>query len=107
MHLSIVRQTENQHREPNRLIVVNPSGARRVATYATRAIPVPLISLLLGDWCRLGPMIDTGTEYGLQVSAQLDVVAQGTRMRLVGALVPLVGGPDLVLPPGCLERHQL
>jgi hypothetical protein len=88
---------------PSRLLAVSDRLPPRVITTAARDIPLPLISLLLVEYCVLGALVETGTDYGTQISARLDVLARGVRRTIAGALVPLVGLPDLLLPVGFLE----
>jgi hypothetical protein len=104
--LKLVSETPT-HYAPARLLAVGDGKPARVITTATRDIPLPLISLLLAEYCvfLLGPLVDTGTDYGQQITARLDVLTRGVRRSIVGAIVPLVGLPDLLLPVGFLESN--
>jgi hypothetical protein len=105
MHLSLIREGGASLSPVNRLLVVKEGGAKLVRV-AERAVSVPLISLLLGAaYCELGAMIETGDDYGLQVSAKVYILHRGVKRSLVGAIVPLVDGPDLVLPLGFLKGY--
>lgn len=83
---------------PTRMLVIAPHLPARVIDVAYRRIAVPLISLLLVPYCRLGEMVDTQSEYGQQVSARLTVLYRGQKLLLLGAVVPLVGISDLIVP---------
>jgi hypothetical protein len=84
-----------------RVLVSTPTGARQVSA-AEADVTVPLISLILSDAYRPRGVIDTNSQYGIQPAAELTYIWRGEKKRLVGALLPLVDGPDLVLPLGTL-----
>lgn len=83
------------------LLALAPSGAR-IIRVEEWDIPLPLISFMIRRCYRLGDLIDTKTEYGTQVSATVVVLWRGVKRTILGAAVPLAGGPDLVLPLGTL-----
>lgn len=98
--LQVVATPTNHPERPTRLVVVAPEMAARVVSVGYRVITVPLISLLLVDYCQLGKLMDTNSHYGRQVSAELAVLYRGSKVTINGAIVPLVGMPDLLLPAG-------
>lgn len=61
-------------------------------------ISVPLISDLLVHYAALGAPIETGTEWGPQISAEITILYRGQKRSIKGALVPLIGRSGLVLP---------
>ncbi len=87
-----------------RVLAVANAMPPRVITVGFRAVAMPLVSLLLLDYCRLGGMVETESEYGRQVSGQLQILVRGQQISVAGAVVPLVGRPDLILPEGFLVR---
>jgi hypothetical protein len=86
----------------HRLLVIG-RGARRQVDIEERDIPVALIGLDLAGFYSLGGFVDTGTDYGTQVSATLSFLWRGEKRTIIGAVVPLLSGPDLVLPRGMVE----
>lgn len=101
MHLSLVQQKDVLAPPPPLRVLVVGEGSAHAVTAAIRDVPVPLVSLLLGDYCRLDGLIETRMEYGLQVAAVLHFLWRGRRRSVRAAIVPLVDGPSLVLP-----RHE-
>lgn len=88
------------------LLVVKAGAAKNVVAIE-RDIPVPLISLSLHRFYTLGDLIDAGEEYGTQVSATIRVLYFGEAREILGAVVGLAGGPDMVLPIGTLGQQDL
>lgn len=92
---------------PDRVIAIAPTKPARVVHVGQRAIHVPLISLLLLNYCDInGEMIDTQSEYGQQISAHIGIISHGTKWSVVGAVVPLVGAHDLLLPFAFFKRDD-
>lgn len=83
---------------PTRVIVLGAGLPAKLVTVDYRRIDTPLISLLLSEYCQLGELVDTGSEYGRQVSARVQILYRGASRLLLGAIVPLVGACDLILP---------
>lgn len=92
-----VSQTDGAYQ----LLALSPNGAR-IIRVEEWDIPLPLLSFLIRPCYRLGDLIDTKTEYGMQVSATVTILWRGMKRTILGAAVPLTGGPDLVLPLGTL-----
>lgn len=103
MHTSNLKVVADRHPPTSplhhRALVVRPPLPARVVTIERRQIAVPLVSLLLLDYCELGPMLDTESEYGRQPSGKLAILWRGAVVSLTGALVPLVtSAHDVLLP---------
>lgn len=105
-HLAVVSAAELcWPKSPTRLWTVHPDHPTKIITVDYRAIQVPLISLLIAEYCEVGlMMIDSESEYGRQIRGRIEVLHKGRRIKLTGAIVPLVGCPaQLLLPVGFLE----
>lgn len=83
----------------HQLLAISSSGAR-IIKVEEWDIPVPLVSFMLSSYYQLGGLIDTKTEYGMQLSATVSILWRGVKRTVLAAAVPLAGGPDLVLPLG-------
>lgn len=84
-----------------RLIVV--LGGKTIQIEAIeKETPTALIGLALSGFYTLGGLIETHTGYGVQVSGELTFLWRGSTRTITGAVVPLISGPDLVLPFGTL-----
>lgn len=81
------------------ILVKSERGMIRVKV-EEREVPLPLISLLLHHHYVLGALVDAGKEIGTQVSASLSFIRNGQLVALEGVVVPLIGGPLLVVPIG-------
>jgi hypothetical protein len=104
---SAVLRVVGQQTDPEMLeLLVIKSGAAKHVTAIERDVPVPLIGLALHDFYTLGDLIDAGAEYGTQVSARITFLRFGRPQEISGAVVGLVGGPDIVLPLGTLNGQQ-
>jgi hypothetical protein len=95
-------ESENPVSAYRRLLVIGRGGRRQIDV-EERDVPLPLIGFALSGFYELGGFIETGTGYGTQVSATLSFLWLGRKRRITGAVVPLVDGPDLVIPIGLLE----
>lgn len=106
MHQLSLVSTIEPPQNRNKLLVVRPPLPARIITTGTRAITVPLVSLLLGDYCRVTGMVDTQSPYGEQMECALEYIEGGIRRPLIGALIPLTGiAADLVLPADFFLRN--
>lgn len=92
-----VSQTDGAYQ----LLALSSDGAR-IIRVEEWDIPLPLLSFMIRPCYRLGDLISTKTEYGVQISATMVILWRGTKRTILGAAVPLAGGPDLVLPLGTL-----
>ena len=100
-HLRVV--SVGDKRPPSEFL--SPTLGRPLAvTLEEHRIRVPLISMLLYRHYTLGALIDTQSAYAVQVSATIPFLWHGLRHCLVGAAVPLVEGPDLVVARGLLDQ---
>jgi hypothetical protein len=77
----------------------------RLSIGQSAEVSLPLISQLLYPYVQLGPLINAGPFYGLQVSAEVTILWRGEKRRILGAFVPLMDGPAVMLPFGFLEHH--
>lgn len=103
--LRVVGRDPNPEEGMIELLVVK-SGAAKSIMAIEGDVSVPLIGLALHDFYSLGDLIDAGEEYGVQVSATIKVLHFGEVKEILGAVVGLAGGPDIVLPPGALNGEQ-
>ncbi len=82
------------------LLILGEDEVRRI-TVEERDVRVPLISLSLREFYVLGDeMVDAGERYGRQLTARLTYIDVGAEKTLTGVVVPLLGGPSLVVPIG-------
>lgn len=93
-------QPNTQLVRPSRLVAVAPPMSPRIIDVGYRLLALPLVSLLLLEYCQLGELVDTHSEYGKQLGVKLAVLYRGAKLLVSGAVVPLVGSADLLLPPG-------
>ena len=97
-HLKLVKNDVFEEGPQFQLLVVGSRVTRVLAE--ERPVKVPFISLLLSRFYALDGFIEAGEPYKLQLAATLQVSFRGQRRTVRGAIVPLLAGPDLILPVG-------
>lgn|GEM_PF-5532472 len=105
--MSHLRVVKNQVPDTTRfrLLVLGPPVTQAEVEEADD-VECPLVSLLLAPFYRTDGVIQTGRRYGLQGAVLLTVSRHGVRRTIRGAAVPLMSGPDILLPRGFfLSNH--
>lgn len=100
MSLSVVAVNDTFTGRPFRLLVLSTDSLVRAITAVERDIEIPLISLALHQFYTLRADM---TARPPRISAVLSVLWRGVRREVLGAVVPLVTGPDLIVPMGTFE----
>lgn len=94
-HLKLVENAVVNNTEL-RLIIRGKQATQAIAE--RQDVPCALVSLLLAPFGAFDGLIDAGEVYGTQPAVKLDVIYRGERKTIRGAAVPLLSGPDIVLP---------